>query len=97
MFSMFSSSLLLWTSAIALAIPAYLFYGILVLVIRQSRSPLRRLPGPKSTSWFLGNLKELHDSENNYLIERWVNEHGGTFVYRGFCGVRICVPLDAHH
>ncbi|TFK88470.1 cytochrome P450, partial [Polyporus arcularius HHB13444] len=34
----------------------------------------------------MGNLREMHDQENNGLVARWTAEHGSTFVYRGFIG-----------
>ena len=34
----------------------------------------------------MGNLREMHDQENNGLVARWAAEHGSTFVYRGFIG-----------
>lgn len=87
---MLSATTALYTlAAIVLAIPFYLSSGLLWSSIRQCLSPLRMLTGPKPSSWFLGSLREMHDSENNNLIERWVDQHGSTFVYKGFCGVRV--------
>ncbi|KDR82630.1 hypothetical protein GALMADRAFT_220617 [Galerina marginata CBS 339.88] len=62
------------------------FRPFLLLVFRQLRSPLRHLPGPPSPSFFMGNLEQMHDMENNNLIANWVTAYGNTFVYRGFIG-----------
>ncbi|PCH40336.1 hypothetical protein WOLCODRAFT_162280 [Wolfiporia cocos MD-104 SS10] len=64
----------------------YVTSTFLQLLIRQARSPLRHLNGPQSQSFFMGNLQEMHDQENNNLIARWEQQYGNTFVYRGFIG-----------
>ncbi|KAI0345687.1 cytochrome P450 [Trametopsis cervina] len=64
----------------------YVAWTFLALTVRQLRSPLRLLPGPRSRSFFMGNLRELHDAENTGLLARWERAHGRTFVYRGFVG-----------
>ncbi|KAJ6549356.1 cytochrome P450 [Mycena sp. CBHHK59/15] len=38
---------------------AYVLYRVFNMVYAELTSPLRYLPGPKSTHWFFGNLKEL--------------------------------------
>jgi hypothetical protein len=38
---------------------AYTLYQVLTAVIRERRSPLRLLPGPRSTHWFYGNINEI--------------------------------------
>ena len=64
----------------------YFAWTFLMLVLRQARSPLRHLPGPPSPSFFMGNLREMHDQENTGLVARWEAAYGSTFVYRGFIG-----------
>ncbi|KAI0716494.1 cytochrome P450 [Earliella scabrosa] len=64
----------------------YFLWTFLMLVLRQARSPLRHLPGPPSPSFFMGNLREMHDQENTGLVARWASTYGSTFVYRGFIG-----------
>ncbi|RDB17901.1 hypothetical protein Hypma_000804 [Hypsizygus marmoreus] len=56
------------------------------LLVRQRTSPLRHLPGPLCPSFFMGNLVEMHDQENNNLILKWQAQYGTTFVYHGFIG-----------
>ncbi|KAI0720686.1 cytochrome P450 [Cerioporus squamosus] len=78
------------TALVLLVLPMlvslYFAWTFLMLVLRQARSPLRHLPGPPSPSFFMGNLREMHDQENNGLVARWTAAHGSTFVYRGFIG-----------
>ena len=64
----------------------YVASTFLALLIRQARSPLRLLPGPPSPSFFMGNLREMHDAENTDLVGQWQRVYGSTFVYRGFIG-----------
>lgn len=79
-------SILLFAAALMLLVVMYFVSAFLLLLWRQARSPLRFLDGPDSRSFFLGNLREMHDQENTNLIARWEAEHGSTFVYRGFIG-----------
>ncbi|KAF8798856.1 cytochrome P450 [Phlegmacium glaucopus] len=58
------------------------------------RSPLRHLPGPPSSSFFMGNLQQIHDQENTNLIAQWVSQYGPTFVYRGFLRGRRLITTD---
>lgn len=64
----------------------YLFRSFLLLLLRQRLSPLRLLPGPPLTSYFMGNLIEMHDQENTDLIHTWSTAYGSAFTYRGFIG-----------
>ncbi|KAJ7644303.1 cytochrome P450 [Roridomyces roridus] len=63
-----------------------LLSGFLRLLLRQALSPLKNLRGPNSPSFWMGNLREMHDQENNNLIADWESAYGSTFVYRGFIG-----------
>ncbi|OSD01474.1 cytochrome P450 [Trametes coccinea BRFM310] len=80
--------------ALPVAVSLYFLWTFLSLLVRQARSPLRHLPGPPSTSLFMGNLKELHDQENNGLVARWASSFGRAFVYRGFMGGRRLMLVD---
>ena len=64
----------------------YVLWTFLLLLVRQAVSPLRHLRGPASPSFFMGNLREMHDQENNNLVGQWEGQYGSTFVYRGFIG-----------
>jgi hypothetical protein len=45
--------------SVAGSVGAYALYQILKLVWEELNSPLRHLPGPKSTHLFYGNLKDI--------------------------------------
>ncbi|KAK7056615.1 hypothetical protein VNI00_002332 [Paramarasmius palmivorus] len=70
------------------------------LLYRQSRSPLVNLRGPPSRSFFMGNLKDMHDAENvvhphtETLFQRWEKEYGKVFVYQGFVGGKRLMLMD---
>lgn len=71
---------------LAILLLVYLVFPFLRILFRQCFSPLRLLPGPPSPSFFIGNLAEMHDQENNNFIHNWEKQFGSTFVYRGFIG-----------
>ncbi|KZT09092.1 cytochrome P450 [Laetiporus sulphureus 93-53] len=75
-------------------VTAYVLSTFISLLLRQGLSPLRDLRGPASPSFFTGNLREMHDQENNDLIARWEEQYGSTFVYRGFMGGRRLMTTD---
>ncbi|THH28022.1 hypothetical protein EUX98_g6156, partial [Antrodiella citrinella] len=87
--------------ALVVVVPLlYVLAAFLRLLIRQCFSPLRSLPGPPSPSIFLGNLREMHDQENNDLVQRWAAAYGSTFVYRGFlngCRLMTTDPVAASY
>lgn len=80
--------------ALLAAVVGYVLSTFLALFLRQARSPLRNLNGPASPSFFMGNLREMHDMENNNLVARWENQFGSTFVYRGFVGGHRLMTTD---
>ncbi|KAJ8463981.1 hypothetical protein ONZ45_g17392 [Pleurotus djamor] len=85
--------LLLLRSALA-ALSAYGSYKLFQLVYSELTSPLRHLPGPKSSSWLYGNFKEIFDAENSVLHEKWVSEYGPTIKYRGMFGITRLYTVD---
>ena len=91
---MWTPSTLLLVLLAPAAVTLYFLWTFLMLVLRQARSPLRHLPGPPSPSFFMGNLREMHDQENNGLVARWTAEYGSTFVYRGFVGGCRLMTVD---
>lgn len=78
--------LLVLSSLLALVVLVSFVLPLIRLLVRQRISPLRHLPGPPSPSFFMGNLVQMHDQENNNLIQTWEAAYGTTFVYRGFIG-----------
>ncbi|KAK0464724.1 cytochrome P450 [Desarmillaria tabescens] len=62
----------------------YLCSNFFRLLARQWRSPLLRLPGPPSQSFFAGNLEQMHDMANSDLLSQWEAQYGPNYAYRGF-------------
>ncbi|KAJ7465309.1 cytochrome P450 [Mycena latifolia] len=75
-----------YTILLVLSLILYLLSGFIRLLVRQFLSPLTLLRGPPCPSFFMGNLMEMHDQENNNLVAEWEAAYGSTFVYRGFIG-----------
>ena len=84
--AMISRNLLPLSLLLPFLLALYIVSRFIQLLVRQARSPLRFLPGPPSPSFFIGNLREMHDQENTNLVARWEAAYGSTFVYRGFVG-----------
>ncbi|KAJ7839965.1 cytochrome P450 [Mycena olivaceomarginata] len=79
---------------------AYTIYWILRVLYREYTSPWRHLPGPPSTHWFFGNLKEFTDDQNSGLQERWLQQYGRTSkIHRlfGWAGLHTVDTKAIHH
>ncbi|KAF7436931.1 hypothetical protein PC9H_003765 [Pleurotus ostreatus] len=78
----------------------YVFVAALFLVVvssfaRRSRDYVRKLRGPPSPSWLLGNEVEIRNqSEVGDLDFPWVREYGATFNTRGTWGKRVVFTCD---
>lgn len=55
--------------------------------VRGWRSPLNALPGPRPTSFLLGNFDLVAEHEGARLMEKWVTDYGTTYVVQGLLGV----------
>ena len=74
------------TSALAIAL-AWVVIP-LALRIKKSRAKLSAIPGPRSTSWLLGNLREYNDSPRDLISDEWMEQFGYVVRIHGFCQVR---------
>lgn len=54
--------LMLTTTRVFLALAVYPLYQLAKYLYQEYTSPLKHLPGPKSTSWIYGNIKEIWES-----------------------------------
>lgn len=65
-------------------------YKLLEWLLRPMSSPLRVLSAPCNTSWLSGNLKDSQrlGVEPYELLNKWSNEIGHTFTFKGFLSVR---------
>ncbi|KAJ7652788.1 cytochrome P450 [Mycena polygramma] len=78
----------------------YVLSTVLRLLYRELTSPLRHLPGPKSSHWLYGNVLELRRSDAAALQENWVRMYGRTFTCAHFFSIpRICTtdPKALNH
>lgn len=73
-----------------LVTPIFVFIFILVKQqIRSARSPLRKLPGPPSQSWYFGNVKYVFEKGQTVAWDEWMATYGKTFQYPVMFGVRF--------
>jgi len=54
---------------------------------RCATSPLHELPGPASTSWLYGNVREFIEAGQAVLWDHWTEIYGNTFKFSTFFGV----------
>jgi len=65
-----------------LATPPLIFVFTLIrLQIRSAKSPLRKLPGPPSQSWFYGNVKQIFERGQSVAWDEWMSVYGKTFRF----------------
>ncbi|KAJ2927086.1 hypothetical protein H1R20_g10025, partial [Candolleomyces eurysporus] len=81
-------------ASLAATLGAYGLYKALKFVYINRTSPLRHLPGPPNKGFIWGNLKEIMDSENSELHEKWIEEYGRTISYRGLFGMNRLYTTD---
>lgn len=72
----------------------YALWKCVSIVVRIYTSPLRRLPGPPSDSFFLGNFKAIFKAENSVVQEKWLAEYGDVMAYPGIFGVCLFSLVD---
>ena len=74
---------MLWLLSLTLlTAPLIIFiYTFIKYRIRNSRSALRNLPGPKSHSWLYGNIKEILEKGQTVAWDEWMSTYGKTFQY----------------
>ncbi|KAI0822367.1 cytochrome P450 [Trametes gibbosa] len=57
------------------------------LLLAPFTSPLLSLPGPPNKSWFLGNLGQLHGSDEDETRRKWREDYGPVLMYRGYLSI----------
>ncbi|KAJ7025619.1 cytochrome P450 [Mycena alexandri] len=81
-----------------LFLPLFLTAGVYVLLFfaqllfREFRSPLRKLAGPKSSSFVLGNVKEMEEDPG--ITKKWRHQFGHTFQLRSVFNTREIYTAD---
>lgn len=64
---------------------AWKFYGFLHIVYL---TPLSDLPGPPSSSWVYGNMRDIAAVDENLLPDTWFTRYGKNLIDREFFMVR---------
>ncbi|KAF0693418.1 Aste57867_15627 [Aphanomyces stellatus] len=84
-----STTPLVYTIALALFVIGILVTSVLVFVfvLKPSWSPLTAIPGPKSSHWFFGSLKDVFDIKWSHgqfpePFLSWIKVYGGAVHYR---------------
>ncbi|KAF8517393.1 cytochrome P450 [Hysterangium stoloniferum] len=72
----------------------YAVSGLVQLMVTQYFSHLGALGCPPVPSFFWGHLQLLHDAENTNVYNKWREELGSIFTYRGFIGGYRLVTMD---
>ncbi|KAJ7616656.1 cytochrome P450 [Roridomyces roridus] len=89
-----------FSASLAGSLALYLGYQLCKAVYNEWVSPMRLLPGPKSTHWFFGNLLDIMKDESGGLQERILAEYGRTMKFHGFFGrsrLFTTDPKAVHH
>ena len=73
--------------AISLGIVGIVLWKLRNILLEPFRSSLLNLPGPTNPSWFLGNLRQIFESDGESVCEEWVEQYGHTIMYRGWFNV----------
>ncbi|KAJ6517590.1 cytochrome P450 [Mycena vulgaris] len=63
----------------------YVFFRLVQVFYRELTSPLGHVVGPKSPSFILGNSQQM--ASDAYLTEKWRNEFGPNFRFRGLFSI----------
>lgn len=84
-----------WTSLFGLTafLVSLVVFRVLRFFWRCATSPLHRLPGPASTSWLYGNVREYTEAGQTLLWDHWTEIYGTTFKFSTFFNVSPFVPL----
>ncbi|KAF7304539.1 hypothetical protein HMN09_00856600 [Mycena chlorophos] len=96
-FTLLSAVLKVTFSLIGLAV-GYVAYSLLSSWLRDATSPTRHLPGPPSSHWFFGNLKQMRDDRE--AERKWIARWGRTMRMTRFLGQGMLYTLDTkalHH
>ncbi|KAF7328718.1 Cytochrome P450 [Mycena venus] len=63
----------------------YVLFHALPILFRELTSPLRHMRGPKNPSLVFGNFQKMMEDPN--LTDKWRNEFGATFLFKGVFGI----------
>ncbi|KAK7042020.1 cytochrome P450 [Favolaschia claudopus] len=80
-------------ASVAVALGVYAIYTISKLLYDELTSPLRKLPGPKSDHWMLGNRQQMFKNFDGQE-GRWTKEYGRNIRINGFFGFSNLYTTD---
>ncbi|KAJ7454599.1 cytochrome P450 [Mycena galericulata] len=90
--------LLKLVASVAGTLGAYALYTFVRAFYLERASPLQLVPGPNSSHWLLGNLKEVMPDEVRALDylpqEKWTSQYGRTIRFNSFVGFGQLYTLD---
>ncbi|OSD00673.1 cytochrome P450 [Trametes coccinea BRFM310] len=79
---------------IILAVLGSILWKLRPFIVGQFMSPLLNLKGPRSSSWFYGNLNDKHNSEDTMVYDQWIEQYGPVLSYRGFFNMPRMMTTD---
>ncbi|KAJ6589747.1 cytochrome P450 [Mycena capillaripes] len=71
-------------ASVAATVFAFGLFKTLRVVYQELHSPLRLLPGPKSSHFLYGNTRELRQQDGVALQEHWVKKYGRVLRFTDF-------------
>lgn len=78
---------------LAVTFIAYGVYRLSRVIYEELTSPMRDLPGPKSTSLLAGSLKDAQQDES-LLVKGWVRKYGRVFQFKGLFSLTCLYIAD---
>lgn len=66
----------------------YGFYKVVCQILHPYFSSLRDIPGPKSSSFIYGHIKELRGLEESSILDKWIKQYGKVMKINLLLGVR---------
>ncbi|KAJ3514176.1 hypothetical protein NLJ89_g2524 [Agrocybe chaxingu] len=78
----------------AAASVVYVTFKISRVVWYEWTSPLHALRGPSSDHFLFGHMKQILEAEDMIEQQKWVEEYGPTFKFKGFAGMNRLYTTD---
>ncbi|CAA7265269.1 unnamed protein product [Cyclocybe aegerita] len=78
----------------AAASVVYVAFKVSRVIWYEWTSPLHALHGPSSKSFLFGHMKQILEAEDMIEQQKWIEEYGSTFKYKGFAGMNRLYTTD---
>ncbi|CCM00981.1 uncharacterized protein FIBRA_03029 [Fibroporia radiculosa] len=79
---------------LGIAIPFCVGWKIASILLAPYLTALRDLPGPPSSSWLYGSMKEMKHADFAAIHEDWVAKYGKTFKYKEWMNFDRLYTID---